>query len=154
MPPVQKAALAMLPKLAPTHVPRLYPEFIHSIVRLLRPDHVIEQWKEQQHGADDQAAETQQQVTTSAEPINGQVAGLALNAASLANGSISPANSGTIKQPPGQVAQAKFALTSAFLEKVGHCMPWQKDVGAPVSALSLAGCDCCIAQIFVCCAGH
>lgn len=77
MPPVQKAALALLPRLAPTHAPQLYPEYIFTIVRLVRPEHVVELWEEQ-------AAAT-----------------------------------GTVKQPPGQVAQAKFALTSAFLEKVG-----------------------------------
>ena len=100
MPPVQKAALAMLPKLAPSHLPQvrwgvcvgglggcmqaalispqpahaasqphlldliyltsapvqLYPEFIYTIVRLLRPEHVIEQWQEQQAEAAERAA--------------------------------------------------------------------------------------------------
>lgn len=180
MPPVQKAALAMLPKLAPTHLPQvkilrktslvvvafpcrraakswvrylhtrsqrpsvcfclqLYPDYIYSIVRLLRPEHVIEQWQEQQLEAVEGTAAAyaaQQQFSIPAEPpavqpptggslpqpLAGNAASSVAGHAELANGG-SPAlishSSGTVKQPPGQVGQARFALTSAFLEKVG-----------------------------------
>jgi hypothetical protein len=179
MPPVQKAALAMLPKLAPTHLPQvcrncgscmhacmhnqcqqphlscpgmppcrhpvqfvcgwcapalpqLYPDYIYSIMRLLRPEHVIEQWQEQQREAAERAAAAaaaQQQFTIPAEPAATGAAGsppppagelqAEAAAARLANGGGGAlAASGTVKQPPGQGAQAKFALTSAFVEKV------------------------------------
>lgn len=179
MPPVQKAALAMLPKLAPTHLPQvcllpllevlnvtfqsstllydlrctchmahwtlpspslvlchipfppvlpvqLYPDYIYSIVRLLRPEHVIEQWQEQQAEAAERAAAAaaaQQQFSIPSHPgTDTQAAGAAAPAGSAsagpaAEGPLLPTTA-TVKQPPGQVAQAKFALTSAFLEKV------------------------------------
>lgn len=127
MPPVQKAALAMLPKLAPTHLPQLYPSYIYSIVRLLRPEHVIEQWQEQLHEAAERAAAATHQFSIPAEPPslpNGAGSPqpqAGVSAADQANGNSAALmrhNSGTVKQPPGQVAQARFALTSAFLEKV------------------------------------
>jgi hypothetical protein len=114
MPPVQKAALAMLPRLAPTHVPQLYPEYIFTIVRLVRPEHVIELWEEQ-------AAAAAVADAAAGAPAAGGVPPPAAGppAAGQANGAARAAAAGTVKQPPGQVAQAKFALTSAFLEKVG-----------------------------------
>ncbi|KAL4423762.1 hypothetical protein ABPG75_001063 [Micractinium tetrahymenae] len=136
MPPVQKSALAMLPKLAPTHLPQLYPEYIYSIVRLLRPEHVIEQWQEQQQEAAERtaaAAAAQQQFSIPAEPPAVQQPGSASTQPPAAAGGAAPVHaelangggvtlashaSGTVKQPSGQVAQARFALTSAFLEKV------------------------------------
>lgn len=108
---------------------QLYPDYIYSIVRLLRPEHVIEQWQEQQTEAAERAAAAaaaQQQFSIPSHPgTEAQIAGAAAQAGAA---SASPAAEGpllpttaTVKQPPGQVAQAKFALTSAFLEKVGGC---------------------------------
>ena len=108
-------------------LPQLYPDYLYSIVRLLRPEHVIEQWQEQQREAAERAAAAaaaQQQFTIPAEPAATGAAGspqlqAEAAAARLANGGGGAlAASGTVKQPPGQGAQAKFALTSAFVEKV------------------------------------
>lgn len=111
---------------------QLYPDYIYSIVRLLRPEHVIEQWQEQQLEAAE-GASTQQQFSIPAEPPAMQLqngasspqppagSAAAVHAESANGGSTGLVShaSGTVKQPPGQVAQARFALTSAFLEKVG-----------------------------------
>lgn len=109
---------------------QLYPEYIYSIVRLLRPEHVIEQWQEQQREVADKAAAAgagQHQFSIPAEPqalppgASSPQPLAGMDSADLANGgggSMTSHGSGTVKQPPGQVAQARFALTSAFLEKV------------------------------------
>lgn len=109
---------------------QLYPDYIYSIVRLLRPEHVIEQWQEQQAEAAERAAAAaaaaQQQFSIPSHPgTEAQTAGAAAqsgaaSASPAAEGPLLPTTA-TVKQPPGQVAQAKFALTSAFLEKVGCC---------------------------------
>ena len=124
MPPVQKAVLAMLPKLAPKRMPHLYPEFIYSIVRLLRPEHAVEQWAEQQQNSLEQAASdavSMQHASDNsiASTTTAAQHGIALLDTGSSNSAAS--NITTVKQPSGQTAQAKFALTSAFLEKVGEC---------------------------------
>lgn len=128
MPPIQKAALVMLPKLAPTHMPQLYPDYIYSIVRLLRPEHVIEQWEAQQQQQQDAAEQAAAAAAQQQQPggPGDAAAGPAGSGSQYGAGPSSQANGGngsqggtiTVKQPPGQVGQAKFALTSAFLEKV------------------------------------
>jgi hypothetical protein len=155
MPPVQKAALAMLPKLAPTHLPQLYPDYIYSIVRLLRPEHVIEQWQEQQAEAAERAAAAaaaQQQFSIPSHPgTEAQGAGAASQASAAsrspaAEGPLLPTTA-TVKQPPGQVAQAKFALTSAFLEKVRCCAIGLQVLLVALRTTSHSGCTtlCCFA---------
>jgi len=108
---------------------QLYPDYIYSIVRLLRPEHVIEKWQEQQAEAAEHAAAAaaaaQQQFSipshpgTEAQAAGAAAPGAAPSASPAAEGPLLPTTA-TVKQPPGQVAQAKFALTSAFLEKVGR----------------------------------
>jgi len=113
----------------------MWPEYIYSIVHLLRPEHVIEQWQEREAAERGAAARTaagaaaarQSQSWPADQPASAAVdAPAALQAGST--GAVEPTNggsgtlmraiSGTMKQPPGQVAQFKFALTSAFLEQV------------------------------------
>lgn len=114
---------------------QMWPEYIYSIVRLLRPEHVIEQWQEREAAERGAAARTaagvsaarQSQSSPADQPASASVdASAALQAGST--GVVEPTNggsgnlmwaiSGTMKQPPGQLAQFKFALTSAFLEQV------------------------------------
>ena len=42
LPPVQKAALALLPTLTPTHLPQLWPDLLLALLHLMRPDLVAQ----------------------------------------------------------------------------------------------------------------
>lgn len=96
-------------------------------MRLLRPEHVIEQWQAQQAEAAERAASAQQAAFTipaDPSPAAAAAAGPGLASPGGGEGPLPPTTA-TVKQPPGQVAQAKFALTSSFLEKVaGRAALW------------------------------
>ena len=150
MPPVQKAALAMLPALAPDHLPHLWPRYVASISRLVQPAHVVAAWKEQeereqqywreqqqQHGSGGDHPHHQQQQSGHTISNNGSethhqhhqhhppqmVMGLGATPGPLGTGA-----NGAV-QPPPKSAQYRFALNSQFLEKVWRgCPVWRVDL--------------------------
>eukprot|EP00887_Chlorella_sp_A99_P002554 scaffold6.g2554.t1 len=131
MPPVQKAVLALLPALAPTHAPKLYPEYIAMVVGLLQPELLIDQWRMEQEAAEHAAfLLSQQHLTIPAQQAPGTAAAsLGADAAPLQQA----------KPPPGAVPQFKFALTSAFMEKVlEQLVPIYRDAPTDVCAVTFA----------------
>lgn len=137
---------------------QLWPDYIYSIVRLLRPEHVIEQWQEQQAEAAERAAAAaaaamQSPAVSAAE---GQANGPgAASPAAPAGADVTPPEPGMLpasaamKQPSGQVGQARFALTSAFLEKaieqlVGVYRDAPLDVRATTFASLVSGLGRCM----------
>ena len=126
-------------------------------MRLLRPEHVIEQWQEQQAEAAERAAAAAVAAAQSpaSAPANAAAgpgaasppAPAAVDAALAEPGHL-PA-SAAMKQPPGQVAQARFALTSAFLERaieqlVGVYREAPLDVRATTFASVVSGLGRCM----------
>jgi len=123
MPPVQKAALALLPCLAPEHAPDLWPEYVRCIVRLLRPEHVLAQWREQEaaglmiHGDGDESCGPKTGGGTMGE--NHHLQKPAMPPQGL-GGTPGPLGTGTssVSHMPAKQAQYRYALNSSFLEKV------------------------------------
>jgi len=123
MPPVQKAALALLPCLAPEHAPDLWPEYVRCIVRLLRPEHVLAQWREQEaaglmiHGDGDESCGQKTGGGTMGE--NHHLQKPAMPPQGL-GGTPGPLGTGTssVSHMPAKQAQYRYALNSSFLEKV------------------------------------
>lgn len=175
LPPVQKAVLALLPSLAPSHLPHLWPELIYTVVRFLRPRQVLEAWRQQQLARQQQAAAAaaaaaalQQQQAVAQQnagaaprpPPPPQPAALPAHVqqqhgapAPAAGAAQQPAASGASGQegvpsagssfrgmPTAAQQQQKqqYALSSAFLEKVG-----EETWGRCVACMSECGCALC-----------
>ena len=148
LPPVQKAVLALLPSLGPTHLPHLWPELLYMMVRFLKPHQVLEAWRAQQEVLAEQqraaaiAAALQQEAAAVAAAAAEQAAaqqgkggaggkgGAAGKAAADAAAQQPPAAAQPVAvpvaaAPPPHITrqasgqQPKHALSSAFLEKVG-----------------------------------
>lgn len=122
MPPVQKAALALLPALVPDHKLELWPDFVLSIVRLIQPEHIEAHWKDEMmasmsySGSDGDGVmspassggvQSQDQEGSGGIGLGG-VPGL------LGTGAL-PSSSMHI---PAKQAQYRFAINTTFLEKV------------------------------------
>lgn len=132
MPPVQKATLALLPTLAPDHQPELWPEYVRSIVRLLRPEHVLAQWMEQEAataaaaaalahgGAGEGDADGAGGVATPVRPVTASPGATAPVGPGATPGPVGTGANGVVHMPLKQ-AQYRYALNSAFLEKVREC---------------------------------
>ena len=100
MPPVQKSALLLLPKLYPQHDESLWPEFLCVIADLIEPTHAIALLK----------IERQESSGVSHSSATKQYNSYNDNAAN-----------GSDPLPPPASAQYRFALNAAFLEKaMGH----------------------------------
>lgn len=135
MPPVQKAALALLPTLGPEHLPELWPDYVLSIVKLIQPSHVVAAWHEhheaelaaaaaaasasEQPGCDSNSntTSTTGPPMTPARPSGAASSlstGLGATPGPLGTGGVS--SSGQLRA--SKQSQHKYALNSAFLEKV------------------------------------
>ena len=126
MPPVQKATLALLPNLAPDHLPLLWPMYLLTIARLVQPAHVAAAWQELEEAAAAAAKEDAEAAAagfasggggvmppeTPVRVLLAQPAVMGATAGPLGTGS-----NGAV-QPPPKYAQHRFALNSGFLEKV------------------------------------
>jgi len=107
MPPVQKAALALLPTLEPgQHVPHLWPEFIWSVTRLVKPEHIIESWNHR---------DSLTTMSLKNEPSEGDVE-------SSITGGQQQQQQPKLMPAPSHRLQAKYALTSDFLKKMMEVM--------------------------------
>ena len=104
MPPVQKAALALLSKLQPDHDETLWPEFLQTVANLVEPEYAIA------------LLEVHTTPTTTGEAPT-------LTRVGSANDAL----------PPPSLAQYRFALNAAFVEKVMDHLVQLFEV-APVSA--------------------
>ena len=95
LPPVQKSALVLFPKLAPHHAPELWPDFLYSVVRLCKPEHIIQLWEEERkQGVSPVAAGKEASISEPSMKATPQ------------------------KSAPSHRFQQKYALTSEFLQKV------------------------------------
>jgi hypothetical protein len=107
MPPVQKAALALLPTLEPgQHVRHLWPEFIWSVARMVKPDHIIESWNHH---------DTPTMMSLKNEPKQGDVE-------SITGGQQQQLQQPKLMPAPSHRLQEKYALTSDFLKKMMDVM--------------------------------
>lgn len=133
MPPVQKAALALLPTLGPEHLPELWPYYVLSIVKLVQPTHVVAAWHEH-HEAELAAAAiaAMEQLGNGGESNTNTATGSAMTPARPSGAASSlPTGLGATPGPLGtggisssvqlgasKQSQHKHALNTAFLEKV------------------------------------
>jgi len=146
MPPVQKAALALLPTLGPEHRPELWPQYVLSIVKLIQPSHIIAAWHDHHEaelaaaanaaieqigngGADDGGnrragdSNSNNNTTTTVPPMTpARSSGAASSLTTGLGATPGPLGTGGISSS-GQLraskqSQQKHALNSAFLEKV------------------------------------
>jgi hypothetical protein len=133
MPPVQKAALALLPTLGPDHLPDLWPYYVLTIVKLVQPAHVVAAWQEhleselaaavaanaelQQQGGGGGGGDHAAPPVTPARPAGAASSlstGLGATPGPLGTGGISS----SVQLGASKQSQQKFALNAAFLEKV------------------------------------
>jgi hypothetical protein len=124
MPPVQRAALALLPGLAPRHAPHLWPAYLRAMLRLVQPEHVEAQWRERAAadaaaaaaGAAAAAAGGGGAPATPAKPARGGA-----SAGLTATPGPPGAAAGAPALPSPRRAQHRHALNSPFLDQVPGC---------------------------------